>query len=275
MSGARVLVTGATGTTGSRVAAGARSAGADVRTASRHGSDVDFDWHDRGTWPAALDGCDRAYLVPPPGLDVAPSMVPFIELARRNGVERLVLLSNSVFSMGGPGVGAVHQALAEGGPDDFVVLRPSWFMQNVTGEHYLARMVADEDRIVTATGEGRVGFVDADDIAAVAVHALLDEKRPPAELVLTGPEALSYRRVAEVVGAARGRPVAFEPVTPAELVERLARTYPLPFARALAELDALIAAGAEDRVTPDVERVTGRPPRSFEQFAAAAFRSAG
>jgi hypothetical protein len=81
--------------------------------------------------------------------------------------------------------------------------------------------------------------------------------------------------VAQIVGAARGRPVAFEPVTPAELAERLARTYPLRFAQALAELDALIAAGAEDRVTPDVERVTGRPPRSFEQFAAAAFRSAG
>jgi uncharacterized protein YbjT (DUF2867 family) len=246
-----------------------------VRTASRHGSDVHFDWYDRGTWPAALDGCDRAYLLPPAGLDLAPSMVPFIELARRNGVERLVLLGNSVFPMGGPGVGAVHQALAEGGPDDFVVLRPSWFMQNVTGKHYLARMVRDEDRIVTATGEGRVGFVDADDIAAVAVHALLDEKRPATELVLTGPEALSYRRVAQVVGAARGRPVAFESVTPAELVERLARTYPLPFAQALAELDAVIAAGAEDRVTPDVKRVTGRPPRSFEQFAAAAFWSAG
>ena len=66
-------------------------------------------------------------------------------------------------------------------------------MQNVTGEHYLARMVRAEDRIVTATGEGRVSFVDADDIAAVAVHALLDETRPAAELVLTGPEALSYR----------------------------------------------------------------------------------
>jgi uncharacterized protein YbjT (DUF2867 family) len=271
MSGVRALVTGATGTTGSRVAAGARSAGAEVRTASRHGSDVHFDWHDRDTWPAALDGCERAYLLPPAGLDLAPSMVPFIELARRNGVARLVLLGNSVFPMGGPGVGAVHQALAEGGLDDFVVLRPSWFMQNVTGEHYLARMIRDEDRIVTATGEGRVGFVDADDIAAVAVHALLDEKRPAAELVLTGPEALSYRRVAQVVGAARGRPVAFESVTPAELAERLTRSYPPRFAQALAGLDAVIATGAEDRVTSDVERVTGRPPRSFEQFAAAAF----
>ncbi len=64
-------------------------------------------------------------------------------------------------------------------------------------------------------------------------------------------------------------------MTPAELAERLALSYPLPFAQALAQLDAVIAAGAEDRVTPDVEQVIGRPPRSFEQFAAAAFRSAG
>jgi uncharacterized protein YbjT (DUF2867 family) len=275
MSGSGVLVTGATGTTGSRVAAAARSAGAQVRTASRHGSDVRFDWHAADTWPAALHRCLRVYLVPPPGLDVAPVMVPFIELARHSGVERLVLLSNSVFPMGGPGVGAVHQALADGSDDDFVVLRPSWFMQNVTGDHVLARMIRDEDRIVTATGEGRVGFIDVDDVADVAVHALLDEMRPAAELVLTGPEALSYRRVAEIVGAARGRPVAFEPVTPAELSERLARTYPPPFAQALADLDAAIAAGVEDRLTPDVERVTGRPPRSFEAFAATALWSAG
>jgi uncharacterized protein YbjT (DUF2867 family) len=275
MSRSGVLVTGATGTTGSRVAAAARSAGAQVRTASRHGSDVRFDWHAADTWPAALDSCLRVYLVPPPGLDVAPVMMSFIEMARHGGVERLVLLSNSVFPMGGPGVGAVHQALADGSDDDFVVLRPSWFMQNVTGDHVLARMIRDEDRIVTATGEGRVGFIDVDDIAAVAVHALLDEMRPAAELVLTGPEALSYRRVAEIVGAARSRPVAFEPVTPGELSERLARTYPPPFAPAVAHLDAAIAAGVEDRLTLNVERVTGRPPRSFEAFAATAFWSAG
>ena len=272
MSGVQVLVTGATGKTGSRVAAGARAAGAEVRTASRHGCDVLFDWHAADTWSAALDACDRVYLVPPPGLDVAPLMVPFIELARRRGVERLVLLSNSVFAMGGPGVGVVHQVLARGNCGDFVVLRPSWFMQNVTGEHFLARMIRDEDRIVTAAGEARIGFVDADDIAAVAVHALLDETRPATELVLTGPEALSYRRVAQIVGEARGRYVAFEVVTPAEMVGRLARTYPLAAAQVLAGLDSVIASGAEDRVTPDVERVTGRPPRSFEQFAAAAFR---
>jgi uncharacterized protein YbjT (DUF2867 family) len=272
MSGDQLLVTGATGTTGSRVAAQARAVGAEVRTASRNGSDIAFDWRDADTWAAALDGCRGVYLVPPPGLEVAPEMVPFVNLARNRGIRRLVLLSNSVFPRGGPGVGAVHQALAEDGAEDFVVLRPSWFMQNVTGEHPLARMVRDEDRIVTATGEGRVGFVDADDIAAVAVHALLDETRPADELVLTGPEAITYRRLAKIIGAARGRPVAYEAVTPTELAERLTGAYGAQFAKVMADLDALIATGAEDRTTPDIGKVTGRPPRSFEQFAATAFK---
>jgi uncharacterized protein YbjT (DUF2867 family) len=62
-----ILITGATGTTGRLVTAAARAAGADVRTAARHGADVVFDWYDPNTWPAALAGCERAYLVPRPG----------------------------------------------------------------------------------------------------------------------------------------------------------------------------------------------------------------
>ena len=112
MSGMGVLVTGATGTTGSRVTAVARSAGAEVRTASRHNSDVLFDWHAASTWPSALEGCGRVYLVPPPGIDVAPAMVPFIELARRSGVERLVLLSTSVTPMGSWAAGYCLRARA-------------------------------------------------------------------------------------------------------------------------------------------------------------------
>ena len=262
-----VLITGATGTTGTLITAAARTAGADVRTAARHGADVAFDWYAPDTWPAALVGCDRAYLVPPPGLDVAPAMVPFVELAHARGLRRLVLLGNSVLPRGGPGVGTVWAALT----DDDVVLRPSWFMQNTIGEHPLARMIRDDDRIVTATGEGRIGFVDAADIAAVAVHALLDDPAPATELLVTGPETLSYREVAAIVGAARGRPVTYQPVSVEEQARRLSTHYPPAFARALAAGDAYIAAGGEDRVTTCVPDVTGRPAARFADFAAAAF----
>jgi len=262
-----ILITGATGKTGSLVAAGTRAAGAPVRTAARHGADVPFDWYAPDTWAAALDGVRRAYLVPPPGFDVAPAMLPFVRLAHDRGVERLVLLSNSVLGRGGPGVGAVHAALT----GDDVALRPSWFMQNVTGAHPLAQMIRDEDQIVNAAGEGRIGFIDAADIAAVAVRALLDDPAPPAELVLTGPQALSFREVAAIVGEARGRAVAYHPVTPDEQARRLSAHYPPTFARMLADADALLASGAEDRVTTAVPDVTGHPARSFAEFAADAF----
>lgn len=274
MSPARVLVTGATGTTGSRVVAALRASGADVRTASRRGSDVPFDWRAPDTFAAVLEGCRRIYLVPPTdGTDAAAVMLPFVDLARRRGVERIVLLSSSALPSGGPATGQVHAALA-GGPADWVVLRPSWFMQNVTGDHPLARGIRDDDRIVTATGDGRVAFVDADDIAAVAARALLDEGLPASELVLTGPEALSYADVARIVGAARGRSVAHRPVAAAELAALLSRRYPPAYAEMLAQLDVAIAAGAEDRVTDTVQRVTGRPPAGFAEFAARAFRPA-
>jgi uncharacterized protein YbjT (DUF2867 family) len=189
-------------------------------------------------------------------VEVAAAMVPFVELAHARGVRRLILLGNSIFPRGGPGVGAVWAALS----DDDVVLRPSWFMQNTTGEHPLARAIRDEDGIVTATGEARIGFVDAADIAAVAVRALLDDPAPAAELLLTGPDALSYREVATTVGAARGKPVAYRSVTGEELVERLGRVRPPAVARALAAADIYLAGGAEDRVTTCVSDVTGRRP---------------
>ena len=78
---------------------------------------------------------------------------------------------------------------------EWTVLRPSWFMQNFTGDHLVAQGVRDGE-IVTATGDGRVAFVDAADIAAVAGRALIDDEPHNAEYILTGPDALSYEDAA-------------------------------------------------------------------------------
>ncbi len=74
-------------------------------------------------------------------------------------------------------MGAVHRALP-GLFEEWAVLRPSWFMQNFTGTHAHAVSVREDGTILTAAGSGRVGFVDADDIAAVAVRALTDDAAP-------------------------------------------------------------------------------------------------
>ncbi|MEV0281981.1 NAD(P)H-binding protein [Streptomyces sp. NPDC050610] len=266
------LVIGATGTTGSRTAAQLTAAGHRVKAASRRAAPVAdaepvrFDWYDASGHAAALDGVDRVYLVPPVGdSDPAASMLPFLQRARSAGVRRAVLLSSSAIPEGGPAVGAVHRALS-GLFDEWAVLRPSWFMQNFTGTHVHARGIRDDGVIWTAADSGRVGFVDAGDIAAVAVHALTDEQAPNIDLVLTGPEALSHDDVAAIITEVTGRPVAHRRLSYEQLRDRLAAEIPVEFAAMLAGMDRAIAEGAEDRVTDTVQRLTGRPARAFREL---------
>ncbi|MFI0368126.1 NmrA family NAD(P)-binding protein [Actinomadura sp. 1N219] len=268
------LVIGATGTTGSRVAARLTAAGHPVRAASRHGAPVSgaesisFDWYKPGAHLDVLDGVGRVYLIPPPG-DMAPAavMLPFLELARAAGAHRAVLLSSSAIPQGGQACGVVHDALP-GLFEQWAVLRPSWFMQNFTGAHVHAGTIREDGVILTATGDGRVGFVDADDIAAVAVHALTGEHAPDTDLVLTGPEALSHDDIAAIITEVTGRTVVHHRLSYEQMHDRLAAQMPLEYAAMLAGMDRAIAEGAEDRVTGTVQRVTGRPPRSFRAHLA-------
>lgn len=270
---ATTLVVGATGTTGSRTAAQLIAAGHRVKAASRHATPVSgaepvrFDWYDPASHTAALDGVDRVYLIPPLGdLDPASVMLPFLRQARATGVHRAVLLSSSAIPEGGPAVGAVHQALPRLF-NEWAVLRPSWFMQNFTGTHAHAVSIREHGSILTAAGSGRVGFVDADDIAAVATRALTDDPAPNTDLVLTGPEALSYDDIATIITDVTGHPVTHHDLTYEQLRDRLTAQVPPEFAAMLADLDRAIAEGAEDRTTDAVQRLTGRPPHSFREVA--------
>ncbi|MFI1017111.1 NAD(P)H-binding protein [Streptomyces sp. NPDC020965] len=267
------LVIGATGTTGRRVVAALAAAGHRVGAASRRGTPmpgahpVRFDWDDPLSFAGALEGTDRLYLVPPPGSpDPAAVMLPFLRLARAAGVHRAVLLSSSAIPVGGPAVGRVHQALPGLFPQ-WAVLRPSWFMQNFTGDHAHARTIRADGTIRTATGEGRVGFVDADDIAAVAVRALTAPRAPDTDLIITGPQSLSYGDIAAALTRISGRPVTHQRLTHEQMRRRLAVDMPATFAAMLADMDRAIAEGAEDRTTDTVLRLTGRPPRDFAAFA--------
>ncbi|MFI6006879.1 NAD(P)H-binding protein [Streptomyces sp. NPDC051366] len=267
------LVIGATGTTGSRTAAQLIAAGRRVKAASRRGTPlagaepVRFDWYDPAGFGDALDDADRVYLVPPVGdPDPAAVMLPFLEQARAAGVRRAVLLSSSAIAEGGPTVGQVHRALPRLF-DEWAVLRPSWFMQNFTGTHAHAAGIRNDRAILTAAGTGRVGFVDADDIAAVAVRALTDDRAPNTDLVLTGPEALSHDDIAALLTEVTGRPVVHRHLTYEAMRDRLAEAIPAEFAAMLAGMDRAIAEGAEDRTTDTVQRLTGRPANGFRAVA--------
>ena len=276
----RVLVTGATGTTGSRLAAQLAARGIAVTAASRSGtgppgtSGVRFDWYDAGTHAGALAGAEAMYLIPPVrDPDPQAVMLPFLERARETGARRVVLHSNSVTTAGAPGIGIVHKAVAAlfG---EWAVLRPSWFMQNVTGSHAHAQSIRATSAIVTAAGDGRAGFVDAGDIARTAVAALLRADPLNTDLILTGPQSLSYDDVAAILSEASGRTITHRHLDPDALVAYYETVVgiPAPNARFLAVMDGVIASGAEDRTTDAVERVTGQVPRSYREWARAEFR---
>jgi uncharacterized protein YbjT (DUF2867 family) len=221
---------------------------------------------DRGTYSTALHGISAVYLIAPIGVaDPGWLVEAFLADALDQGVRRVVQLSSSAVPEGAPGLGAVHHLVRTTMPE-WTVLRPSWFMQNFTGDHLVAQGVRDGE-IVTATGDGKVAFVDAADIAAVAGHALTDTVAHDTEHILTGPQALSYAEAAEILTQVTGRSVRHRSVSAEEAARRIAaHGVPADFAKVLAAMDVAISGGTEDRVTDTVERITGRPSRSFRAF---------
>lgn len=279
--GKPVLVLGSTGTTGRRVVAGLRAEGVPVRAATRspgRSSDpgvepVQFDWDDPAQHDDALRGARAAYILGPL-VSAAPDqvLVPFVDRALAAGVRRLVLLSGSPIEPGDPGLGQVHVHLASSGAE-WAVLRPTWFAQNMLDPaHHVGAAVLAGGDIVTATGRGRVGFVDAADIAAVAVRALLDPVSHDTDHLITGPEALSYDDVATLSRAATGRDVRHRAVS-AEAAENhmVDAGMPREYAAVLAAMEVAIAGGAEERITDTVLRVTGRSPQPLADVFAEAF----
>ena len=267
----RVLVTGGNGKTGRRVAERLRALGHDPVVADRSGGGPDhvrFDWTDESTHAAAADGVEAAYLLAPAGIfELVPAMRPFMERLIEGRAGPLVLLSAASLPEGGPMMGAVH-AWLEGNAPRWTALRPSWFMQNFSEQQHRAT-IAGEDAVYSAADDGRVGWISADNIAAVAARALTELDWPNGELVMTGPETLSYDDVAARIGRAAGRPIAHRRLSGAELAVRFeAAGMPPDYAHTLAGMDGAIAAGEGDFTTDTVARVTGAPATAFHDFAA-------
>lgn len=263
-----ILVTGGTGKTGRRVADALRAAGHAPRIATRTpigDGQVRFDWHDRGS-ARAFEATDAVYLVAPTDTtDHLDVMAPLLDRALQAGVRRFVLLSSSLLGLGDPMMGGVHAWLSRNAPE-WAVLRPSWFMQNFSEQQHRAT-IRDEGVVYSAAGEGRVGFIDAEDIAAAAVSALTAPDAPNRDVVLTGPETLSYADVAAGLQKALGRPVRHVGLSREALADRFVHLgYPREYAETLAGLDDLIHSGAEDRTTDGVRQLAARPPRPFTRF---------
>ena len=263
------LVLGGTGRTGSLLARHLPERGLPARTAARHGADVPFDWDDPTTHPAALAGVDRLYLVTPVlRISYADQVAAFLDLAVAAGVRHVTYLSTYGGQLAPPDVDirAVEDDLAARTTLTHSILRPAWVMQNFSDAH----LPVVDGVITVPTGGRKEAFVDAGDIAAVAVETLLDpEAHAGARYAPTGPQALTVAEVADTITAVAGRPVRHQDIDPEAWIGGAvtARLVPADYAVMLRWLTGAIVSGNGSTPNDDIEKVTGRAPSTFDDFA--------
>lgn len=267
-----VTVVGATGKTGRHVARYAVERGWRVRSAGRsrpeHGEFEPFDWGDERSWVSAAAGSDAAYVLIPFNHPGAPERTPAVlEAFAGAGVGRIALLS-SFDAPDAPEGSPLQRAEAtvRGLGIAWASLRPTWFLDNFISGSFAAMI--DEGELRLPAGEGKIPFVDARDVAAVAVAALAEDG-PTGALPITGPVAVTHHEVAAAFQAVTGRPLRYSPVTTGEFVDLMAgRGFSTEYGTFLADALGRVASG--ELVIPAVDtvaRFAGREPYTVEEFA--------
>jgi len=259
----RILVTGATGKTGRRVASRLSEAGHAVRLGSRLATPA-FDWNAPDSWAAALEGMDAVYIAYSPDL-AAPgatqTIADFVQHARQSGVKRLVVLSGR----GEAEAQACERLVLDSGLQASVV-RASWFAQNFSEGEFVHMVQAG--CITLPQGEAPEPFVDVDDIADVAVAALTEDGHDGEIYEVTGPRLLHMSDVAALLSEATGRDIRFEPVPHADFVAGVkASGAPEQIVWLMDYLFSVVLDGRNSYVSDGVERALGRPPRDFAVYA--------
>jgi uncharacterized protein YbjT (DUF2867 family) len=285
--GTVILVTGAGGNVGSAVVEELRRAGAPVRAAYHSagraegaaGPGVDavvVDFAAPDTLPPAFEGVDALFLLGAMSPAQTEHELAVVAAARAAGVGRVVKLSvwrapdrlTPIARLHRP----VEEAL-EAAPVSWTFLRPNFYMQNFTRQ-----MAAGIRAGVIAQPESRapISFVDARDVARAAATVLTTDGHDGRAYRLTGPQALTFEQVAQTFTRALGHVVRFDPLTDERArAGMLERGLPRFYADALIDVSHAYRDGGAEGVTADVQELTGRPPRSLEQFIAdhrAAFR---
>lgn len=254
------VITGGKGKTGWRVADRLRALDLPVRAVSPS-TEVPFDWTDEATWARALTGASSLYLTYHPDLAVpraAEHVRRVCQVAVDGGIEKIVLLAGR----GEPQVHPAEDAVRSSGAA-WTILECGFFMQNFSE----GVLVPQGDTIVFPAGDVREPFIDCDDIADVAVAALIDDAHVGKTYELTGPRLMTYGEATAELARAIGRPLRYLPVTFEHYAQGLAEHFEPPMVEFFIELFRFLLDGHNAHVTDDVERVLDRPARDFEDFA--------
>ncbi|MET9530527.1 NAD(P)H-binding protein [Streptomyces sp. NPDC006649] len=278
-----IVVTGATGNIGRPLTQALAETGREVTAVSRHTAavpegvrHVTADLAEPGSLKPVLAGAKALFLLLSGDLHATgANPADIIGEAADSGVRRVVLLSTLGVVTRPSGrtriaMRALEDTLRESGLE-WAVLRPGGFASNAL---WWADSIRAQQVVAAPFGDIGVPVIDPADIAAVAAACLLDDRYTGGAYELTGPEVITPRQQTEAIAAALGSPLRFHELTRDEARAAMAQSMPTELAD-----DTLDIIGspspAELRVSPDVQRVLGRAPRPFADWATrnvAAFR---
>lgn len=272
-----VLVVGASGNVGgaaarslAAVGIGVRVAGTDAEALSRRFPSADavrLDLHDASTFEPAVTGADGLFLVRPPSIaTVGATLNALLDAAGRAGVRHVVFSSVT---------GAdtnrlvphhrVEQHLRRSGLS-WTILRPGFFAQNLADAY--RDDIVREGRILLPAGDGRAAFVDVRDIGDVAAHVFADPApHRTAAYVLTGPRAIGFAEVAQILGAELGHPIRYQTTSALRYATHV-RHQGRPWLQAIVQtvLHTGLRRGDAATVDPTSASLLGRPPRTLERY---------
>lgn len=258
-----ILVLGATGKTGRRVARSLEDRGHAVRLGSRSAT-PSFDWDNEAGWDDCLAGVQAVYINYAPDLAMpgaTDSIRAFVDRAQRHGLRRTVLLSGR----GEEEAQACERIVQESGID-WTIVRASWFNQNFSEGAFVEMVQAGQ--IILPNVSTPEPFVDADDIAEVAVVALTQPGHAGEIYEVTGPRMLTLADIADELSKATGRAITYTPVPHDAFVQGVADSgAPQDVLWMLDYLFATVLDGRNAYTTDGVQRALGREPKDFADYA--------
>lgn len=258
-----ILVIGGTGKTGRKVVNRLIKAGHKVRIGSRSASPA-FDWEQPETWSESLQGMDIVYITFQPDLAVPGALEAIEELirkAKQSSVRKVVLLSGK----GEREAELCEQVVIHSGLD-YTIVRASWFNQNFSESFFLEPIL--EGSVALPHADVKVPYVDTDDIADVAVAALLNEKHNGQIYQLTGPRQLTFKEVIQEISEATGRDIAFTPIALSAYTQVMKQQgVPADFIWLIEYLFTEVLGNPDNaEITHDIEKVLGRKPKDFSEY---------
>ena len=259
-----ILVIGGTGKTGRKVVQGLKKQDQNVRVGARSNTPA-FDWHDPATWPGALAGMDKVYIVYYPDLAVPgayEAVKGLTEEAKKAGVKKAVLLSGK----GEKEAERCEQAVADSGLD-YTLVRASWFNQNFSESFLMDPILAGY--VALPMPDAKIPFVDTGDIADVVVEALLDDAHNGKTYTVTGPRAITFEEAVREIAASTGKTIKYQPVSLDDYSAMMKSAgVPADYIWLFDYLFREVLGNPENQeISRDVEKVLGRKAKDFSEYA--------